>query len=176
MTGNVVSEDRPSGPKHLAPRRRWLGFQPRTVIVVGVLLAMVMMAEFFWLYSPFGSTPASTSPGTAATATPDGTTDSTTDPNADPGSDGTGGPATYAALGNVIIRSGPAKSAAQVGKLPKGTQVAVTCTVTGDPVKGATKTDSHWDKITYGAVTGYVTNTLMATGAAIDDPTVIPAC
>jgi len=43
-------------------------------------------------------------------------------------------------------------------------------------VTGRAKTDNLWDKVTYGNVTGFITNTLVATGAAIDDPTVIPAC
>jgi len=46
----------------------------------------------------------------------------------------------------------------------------------GDPVRGATTTDSHWDKVTYWTVSGYVTNTLVKTGAAVDDPGRIPPC
>ena len=46
----------------------------------------------------------------------------------------------------------------------------------GDPVKGAATTNSHWDKATYGTVSGNITNTLVNTGAAVDDPDRIPPC
>jgi hypothetical protein len=145
--------------------------------VVAVLVVTVMVAEVFWLYSPFGS---DTSSVTTQNTIVDSTVDSTVDPGSgatpDSGPDPSADATTFATIGTVIIRSTPAKTGTELGKIPRGTKVAVACTATGDPVKGATKTDSQWDKVTYGAVTGYVTNTLMATGAAVDDPSRIPPC
>jgi uncharacterized protein YraI len=172
---DAAVDDRPPGPRHLAQPTRWLGFQPRTVVVVAILLAVVMVGEYLWLYTPFGSTTVTTTQAATDTTDPGAASagDAGTDPSTVPGAD----PAvTYAAIGTVTIRSSPATSGTRLGKLPRGTRVAVICTTIGDPVRGATKTDSHWDKITYDAVTGYVSNTLMATGTAIDDPTLIPPC
>ena len=179
--GSTQLDERPGADGRPEPDRRWLGFAPRTVIVVGVLLAVVMVAEYVWLYDPFGSgsgmvsTSATTvDPGAEATTDPGlGSTDATTDPGA---GNATPTPDTYATLGNVVIRATPARSGAVLGKIPKGTRVAVTCVATGESVRGATRADDHWDSVTYDAVTGYVSNTLMATGAAVEDPTRIPAC
>jgi len=161
------------------PSRLWLGFEPRTVIVVGCLVAAVMVAEVFWLYSPFGSDSPATVPGATATSTVDSTADSTVDSTVDSSVDagsGAAGVTTFATIGTVTLRASPDPTALALGKIPRGTQVTVECTAVGSPVKGRTKTDSHWDKVTYGNATGFITNTLVATGAAIDDPTVIPAC
>ena len=196
--GSTQLDERPSPDRFAAPPRRWLGFAPRTVMIVGVLVATVMVAEYVWLYAPFGSDSATVStpnatvdsvtdpalgaPDATVESTPDSTPDSTIDPTAPvtPGGGVDAGsataPATYTTLGNVIIRSIPARAGAGLGKIPKGTQVTISCVATGEPVAGATKVDDHWDKVTYGAVTGYVSNTLMATGAAVDDPTVIAPC
>ena len=76
----------------------------------------------------------------------------------------------------MTIRSTPPTTGAHLGEIPKGTSIVITCVTSGDPVKGATTTDSHWDKVTYWTVSGYVTNTLVKTGAAVDDPGRIPPC
>jgi hypothetical protein len=168
-----TADEYPPAPPGHGSDNRWLGFQPRTVIVVGILVFTVMVAEYVWLYAPFGShTSSVATQDPSADSTGDSTVDSTTDTSSDAGPDAT----AYVALGTLTIRATPKTTASRLGSIPKGTSITITCVTTGEPVKGATKTDSHWDKVTFGSVTGYVSNTLVKTGAAIDDPKQIPAC
>ncbi len=154
------------------------------MIVVGLVLALVMVVEYFWLYAPFGSGSGSVTTSSVAAAPGADSTgaDSTSGsgPDATPTSTDAGPGAssstTYATIGNVVIRATPARTGAVLGKVPKGTRLSVTCVAVGEPVRGATTADAHWDKVTYDAVTGYVSNTLVATGPAVDDPAQIPPC
>jgi uncharacterized protein YgiM (DUF1202 family) len=127
----------------------------------------VILAEYVWLYSPFDSGTPLVSQDLPSGSTADSAVDSTQESPA---------PAAYLTLGTLVIRQEPSASGAELGRIPKGTSIVITCVTAGDPVKGATKTDSHWDKVTVGSVTGYVSNTLVMTGTAVDDPSRIPAC
>jgi hypothetical protein len=156
---------------------RWWGLRPLTWIVLGVVVVVIIACEVFWLYTPFGSTsPRGVPTGSTSGTAPDGTSAGLVDQSAGSTETSAVPEGAYRTLATVAIRSGPTTADQQLGKIPKGTDVVITCTVVGQPVKGATRTDAHWDKVTVGAITGYVANLLVDTGAAIDDPTRIPPC
>ena len=160
-------------------KRRVLGFMPRTLIIVGVIVAAIMIGEYLWLFSPTSST----SQTTASQSQDAGSSDNAAnEPSAGGESASSETTAPTAATTSVttrataIIRSGPSKTASDLGTIPKGTSIVIVCVTTGEQVKGATSTDSRWNKVIYGSITGYVSNTLIATGTATTLPNTSPSC
>ena len=76
----------------------------------------------------------------------------------------------------VNVRTGPGTSFPKVATIDQGKQVMVVCVTEGGVVTGPNGSTTKWVRITAGSVTGYVTSEFVATGAAIDNPAVIPHC
>jgi flagellar protein FlgJ len=66
--------------------------------------------------------------------------------------------------GTLAIRSGPTTVAATVGKLKNNATVAISCSVSGQYVRGKVRNTAQWDRLTSGS---YVSHAYVATGVAI---------
>ena len=156
---------------------RWLGYRPRTLLIIGAFVLVVVLAEAQWLYSPLGSGGSSSSSATVSTTDPgDGQ-------SGDPAADGTGDVATteptgviYTTRSRVTIRSDPTSTSTDLGHVAAGTKITVTCTATGEAVTGLHGLDRHWDHLTVGSVTGYVTHALVTVPSGATPVDQIPAC
>jgi hypothetical protein len=76
----------------------------------------------------------------------------------------------------VNVRTGPGTTFPSRGTITTGTKVLVVCATDGQTIDGPKGPTSKWVEITGTTPVGYVTNQYVATGAAIDDPKVIPIC
>jgi hypothetical protein len=158
------------------PEPRWLGYRPRTLMILGVLVVVVLVAEAQWLYSPFGSSGSTTvavsttDPGGSQSSDP-GVDDSTEVPLPDPGAG-----LTYQIRSRVTIRSGPTSTTAVLGHLAAGTKVTVTCSAPGEAVSSPEGANSRWDRVTVDSVTGYITDALVSVPRGSVPTDQIPAC
>ena len=111
----------------------------------------------------------------AATAT-----DSTTSTSAAPTTTTTLPARPYTVTGNLdglFIRKSPSRTSPQLGSVPKGDRVLVHCVQTGDLVKDSSGPSSdRWDLITYGNITGFVSDLFLTTGDDDLNPALIPPC
>lgn len=153
---------------------RWLGYRPRTLLIIGALVLVVVLAEAQWLYSPFSSTSSS---ATVSAANPGDTQ------AGDQGVDGNGDVATTEPAGvvyttrlRVTIRVGPTSTSTDLGRVAAGTKITVTCTASGEAVTGLHGPERHWDRITVGSATGYVTHALVTVPSGATPVDQIPAC
>ncbi len=80
-------------------------------------------------------------------------------------------------MGNpdIALRQQPDLGSTELTRIPKDTQLSVTCYATGTPVSpgwdGATAPNNFWDKLSYAGQTGYVTDAWLDTGGPIDHQT-----
>lgn len=76
---------------------------------------------------------------------------------------------------DIALRDRPDVASAELTRIPKDTQLLVTCYVTGTPVApgwdGATAPNNFWDKLSYAGKTGYVADAWLDTGGPIDHQT-----
>jgi surface antigen len=82
---------------------------------------------------------------------------------ADPADAGTG---RVLAQPNLNIRSGPSGATTLIGHIPYNTTVTVICVSRGTIVNGPFGASNLWDKVTYGGVTGFVSDAWLFTGSA----------
>jgi Bacterial SH3 domain/zinc-ribbon domain len=83
---------------------------------------------------------------------------------------------SYAATTDLIIRSGPSTGNAALATIPYGTYVIVQCTSPGETINGPYGADAHWDRVSYGGATGFVSDEYVDTKSDIDNPSIIPPC
>jgi hypothetical protein len=76
----------------------------------------------------------------------------------------------------VNVRKGPGTSFERIATIDQGKEVMVVCVTEGGVVTGPNGPTTKWVRVTSGSVTGYVTSEFVATGAALDNPAVIPRC
>jgi uncharacterized protein YraI len=76
----------------------------------------------------------------------------------------------------VNVRKGPGTNYSSLGTLELGTKVLVVCVIDGQTIDGPSGPTSKWVRITGAPLVGYVTGQYVATGAAIDDRSIIPVC
>lgn len=146
------------------PVRRWFGYRPLTIVIIGAVLSVVLLLEAQWLWSPLRS--GSSTSAAVATATTDSTdpgdsTDPSSVDSADPG------PAAVAAVAfharsRVTIRSAPSSASTALGHVASGESVSVSCVAQGEAVKTSAGSDPKWYHVTIGTVSGYLTGTLVA--------------
>jgi surface antigen len=82
-------------------------------------------------------------------------------------------PGRAIAAPDLNIRADASGASALIGHIPYGVTVDIPCTRIGTTVVGPYGATSIWDKVTYGGVTGYVTDALMFTNSAA---AVAPPC
>jgi len=183
--------DPPSDPPLPDPGRdprpddgpRWLGYRPRTLVILGVIVALIVVAEAQWLYSPFGSGSSTSSVSVTGTDTGDTTATDPSDPNATDSTDSTEAPgsstpakAVYLTRATVTLRADATSASAAVGRVPSGTKVTVECVKVGEAVAGPHGPDPHWDRVTFKSVTGYITNTLTSPSPGVPAADRLPGC
>lgn len=78
--------------------------------------------------------------------------------------------------GGLVIRTSPSVSAAQVGMIPEGATVTVSCITRGDNVSGPFGDDSWWDRVTYAGTSGWVTDQYMDTRNDVNDQSLLARC
>ena len=82
----------------------------------------------------------------------------------------------YKVTDGLNVRTGPGRAFPTVGTIDLGKEVLVSCVIDGESVDGPKGPTSKWLRVTSANMTGYVTSQYVATGAAIDDPAVVPRC
>jgi Bacterial SH3 domain len=83
---------------------------------------------------------------------------------------------SYATTTDLIIRDGPSTGNAALATVPYGTYVIVQCTSPGETINGPYGADAHWDRVSYGGATGFVSDEYVDTKSDIDNPSIIPPC
>jgi uncharacterized protein YraI len=83
---------------------------------------------------------------------------------------------TYNVTAELNIRTGPGTTYPQVGQVPQGTSVLVACTTSGEVTGGPYGPTNKWDRISYGGITGFVTDEYVDTKDDIFDRSRIPLC
>jgi hypothetical protein len=94
------------------------------------------------------------------------------------GGSATPGPSSrlYAVTQAVPLRNSPSQSGATLDTVKAGAMVGIQCKASGDPVNGPFGVDSWWDKVTYGANVGFVTDEYVDTKGDEKDDTKVPRC
>jgi uncharacterized protein YgiM (DUF1202 family) len=82
----------------------------------------------------------------------------------------------YKVTDGLNVRTGPGRSFPAVGTIDLGKEVMVACVIDGEMVDGPSGPTNKWLLVTSANVAGYVTSQYVATGAAVNDPAVIPRC
>lgn len=82
----------------------------------------------------------------------------------------------YAVLIGLPIRTGASTSAARIGEVPARALVGVQCKVRGETIVGPWGHDPYWDRITFQAITGFVTDEWVDTKTDEDNPSKVPLC
>jgi hypothetical protein len=76
----------------------------------------------------------------------------------------------------VNVRSGPGTTYPVLGTVETGFEVLVVCVIDGENVPGPVGASNKWLRVMYNELNGYVTSLYVATGTAINDPSVIGVC
>jgi len=164
-----------SAPSAAEPR--WLGYRPRTLVILGAVVAILVLAEAQWLYSPFRSGSPSAGVGTETADPADPTATDPTDPGAaDPTATDPAAPAPYRTKSRVTIRTSPSSASVALGHVAVGTTVTVTCVATGEAVTTAQGTNDRWDQVTIDTTTGYLTDSLVTPMPGSPTPDQLPSC
>jgi uncharacterized protein YgiM (DUF1202 family) len=152
---------RPSAPPHATirrvRRRRWR----RALGVLAFAIAAVAIGTL-----AFKELAGPGSGGDAAAPEATSTTLVSTLPPAGP----------YKVTDGLNVRTGPGRTFPTVGTIELGKEVMVACVIEGETVDGPNGPTTKWLRVTAANVTGYVTSQYVATGAAVNDPAVIPRC
>ena len=74
------------------------------------------------------------------------------------------------------VRSGPGTTYPVLGTVETGFEVLVVCVIDGENVPGPVGASNKWLRVMYNELSGYVTSLYVATGTAINDPSVIGVC
>jgi hypothetical protein len=82
----------------------------------------------------------------------------------------------YKVTDGVNVRSGPGRTFAVLGTIETGFDVLVICQIDGESVTGPLGPTTKWVRIAFNGAKGYITSAYVATGPAINDPTIIGIC
>lgn len=82
----------------------------------------------------------------------------------------------YKVTDGLNVRAGPGRTFPSIGTIELGKEVMVSCVIDGEMVDGPSGPTNKWLRVTTSNAAGYVTSQYVATGAAVNDPAVIPRC
>jgi hypothetical protein len=161
----ALSMERARRARRRAMRRRfefWL-----TLLVIIVIGAGATAVLFGWRATDSSSTRSGTVSATGGSAEATSTTSGLPPiPPAKP----------YKVTDGVNIRAGPGTTYPIVGTVETGFEVLVVCAIAGQFIDGPGGPTDLWVRVVYNDKTGYITGAYVATGPAINDPSVIARC
>jgi uncharacterized protein YraI len=85
-------------------------------------------------------------------------------------------PRLFKVTDGVNVRSGPGRTFPVLATVETGYDVLVVCAIDGESIDGPIGPTTKWVRIELNALKGYITNEYVATGPAINDPTIIGTC